>query len=377
MTLILSLLILIMRLDKLHLLNFKNYTEATLEFPRQINCLLGLNGSGKTNLLDAIYYLAFTKSFLNTSDAQSVRHGADFFLLRGNFTMTDRQHEISCQVQLNHKKIFREDSIDYVKMSDHIGKYPLVMISPTDVDLVREGSEARRKFFDSIISQIDHDYLEALLAYQHVLKQRNSLLRMFHDQNRTDTDLIESYDEQLVRSGEVIHHKRAAFIHEFLPAFNQSYNFLVDGAETARLHYRSTLLDTDFRESLRKSLQKDIVLQRTTVGIHRDDYEFEFAHGELKKLGSQGQQKSFLVAVKLAHVSIIRQHKGFNPILLLDDIFDKLDDLRIARLLDVAAGPDFGQLFITDAGPERTIRLLQNLGIEFDNFKVEKGSITR
>jgi DNA replication and repair protein RecF len=364
-----------MRLEKLYLLNFKNYAEASLEFTQQVNCLLGLNGSGKTNLLDAIYYLAFTKSFLPSADTQNVRHGSGYFLVKGTFDFDGKHHEVTCQVQPNHKKIFREDSLDYDKISDHIGKYPVVMIAPSDVDLVKEGSEARRKFFDSIISQIDHAYLETLLTYQHVLKQRNGLLRLFQERQYSDPQLLESYDDQLVKTGLVIFKRRQEFIAEFLPVFNKSYAFLVDQYEEARLFYRSALTETDFADGLRKSFQKDLMLQRTSFGIHRDDYEFEFAHGELKKLGSQGQQKSFLVAIKLAHFEIIRQHKGFNPILLLDDIFDKLDDQRIARLLSVVAGKDYGQLFITDAGPERTMGLLKGLGISFDNFRVENGQI--
>jgi DNA replication and repair protein RecF len=364
-----------MRLNTLQLLNFKNYEEVTLSFPRQVNCLLGLNGSGKTNLLDAIYYLAFTKSFLHAPDAQNIKHGADFLMIKGMFDFDAVTREVVCQVQQGQKKVIREDSLEYTKLSDHIGKYPVVMISPTDVDLVKEGSEARRKFFDSIIAQIDHDYLESLLIYQQVLKQRNGLLKMFHERNYTDLDLLESYNEQLIKPGTQIHQKRTAFIVEFLPAFNKAYGLLVDGAEEAHLYYKTALSETDFQSGLKESLKKDLILQRTSFGIHRDDYEFEFEHGELKRLGSQGQQKSFLVAIKLAHYDIIQKHKGFSPILLLDDIFDKLDDQRIARLLGVVAGKNFGQLFITDAAPERTIDLLKGLGIEFDTFNVEKGKI--
>jgi DNA replication and repair protein RecF len=364
-------------LEKLDLLNFKNYKETSLEFPSKVNCLLGLNGSGKTNLLDSIYYLSFTKSFLNSTDVQNIRHGSDFLLLRGAYKFEGAKHELACQIQQGHKKTFREDGRDYDKLSDHIGKYPVVLISPSDIDLVKEGSEARRKFFDSMISQIDHTYLLALVEYQHCLKQRNGLLKMFHERNYSDTDLLDSYDQQLVKSGLIIFKKRKEFIEEFLPLLNASYNFLVDEKEEAKLFYQSQFDVEDFLTALKKSISKDLALQRTTVGIHRDDYNFEFAHGELKRLGSQGQQKSFLVALKLANMEVIKKHKGFNPILLLDDIFDKLDDVRIARLLQVVTEKNYGQLFITDAGPERTENLLRDIGINSDTFEVKEGSITQ
>jgi DNA replication and repair protein RecF len=365
------------RLEKLRLINFKNYQEATLEFPSKVNCLLGLNGSGKTNLLDAIHYLSFTKSFLNSSDAHNIRHGSDSFLLFGGFDFDGVKHELSCQIQPGHKKIFREDGQDYQKMSEHIGKYPVVLISPSDIDLIKEGSEARRKFFDTMISQIDHTYLLALVEYHHCLKQRNGLLRMFHERHYSDLDLIDSYDQRLVKTGKQIFEKRKDFIVEFLPVLNAAFNFLVDEKEEAKLVYQSEFYEKDFLILLKESFGKDLALQRTTVGIHRDDFEFGFAHGELKRLGSQGQQKSFLVALKLANVQVIKNHKGFNPILLLDDIFDKLDDLRIARLLKVVAAKDYGQLFITDAGPERTRALLKDVGIKADTFEVENGSIRK
>src|SRR6185436_2224592 len=220
-----------------------------------------------------------------------------------------------------------EDGQDYQKMSEHIGKYPVVLISPSDIDLVKEGSEARRKFFDTMISQIDHSYLLALVEYHHCLKQRNGLLRMFNERQYTDLDLIDSYDQRLVKTGKQIFQKRKEFIVEFLPVLNSAFNFLVDEKEEARLTYQSEFHEKDFLAALKESFGKDLALQRTTVGIHRDDFEFGFAHGELKRLGSQGQQKSFLVSLKLANVQVIKNHKGFNPILLLDDIFDKLDDL--------------------------------------------------
>ena len=356
-------------------MNFKNYEELALEFPSRINFLLGLNGSGKTNLLDAIHYLSATKSFSNSSDAQNVRFGADYFFIRGLFRNGNKKGEVFCQIQSGRKKVFQENSRDYGKISDHIGRYPVVLISPLDVDLVKESSEARRKFFDQMIAQIDHSYLEALLEYHHALKQRNALLKLFAEKNYTDYDMVDLYDQQMARSGSVIYQRRKAFVVEFLPVFNTSYNLLVDNREDATLTYASELEATDFEAGLKSSIKKDLILQRTTFGVHRDDYEFGFAHGELKRLGSQGQQKSVLVAIKLAQVEVIKNHLGFSPILLLDDIFDKLDDTRISRLLKFISGENYGQSFITDAGPERTQSMVDELGIDCDIFRVEKGTI--
>lgn len=364
-----------MRLEKLQLVNFKNYEEISLEFPAQINCFLGLNGSGKTNLLDAIFYLGFTKSFIQSNDSLNIKVGCNSGMIKGSF-QKDKPVEVSCHLQAGSKKLVRENGIDYTKLSDHIGKYPVVIISPADVDLVNDGSETRRKFFDSMISQIDHEYLEALMQYQYVLKQRNSLLKLFHDRNYSDPDLIETYNQQLSASGRAIFEKRDSFIKEFIPVFNQSYQFLVGRAEEANLQYKSEVGEFDYEVTLKKNLSRDMLLQRTTFGIHRDDYDFLFTHGELKKFGSQGQQKSFLVALKLAYLELVKNHTGVHPILLLDDIFDKLDDTRIAQLIQSAASGS-GQLFITDAAPERTRNFLKKLGVNFDSFEVANGTVKK
>lgn len=366
-----------MHLHHLQLIDFKNYEKAELDFPAQITCLLGLNGSGKTNLLDAIYYLSATRSSSGASDRQCIRNGAEYFFIKGNFEIRGKRHEVTCQVQHGTKKIFREDGRDYPKLSGHIGRYPVVLISPVDADLVRDGSETRRKFFDNLISQVDPTYLGWLVTYNHVLKQRNRLLSLFAERNFQDYDLLRSYDEQLITYGSPIASRRDAFIREFEPLFNNAFEFVTDRSEKARLIYRSTVVNTDYRLVLTQSLPKDFALQRTTEGVHRDDFEFRFAHGELKKLGSQGQQKSFLVAIKLAQLELLRLHTGFYPILLLDDIFDKLDDQRISRLLDKVSGKSGGQLFITDAGPDRTPELLRKLRIECDIFSVVKGTVSR
>ncbi len=364
-----------MRLENLHLLNFKNYEEVNLSFPSRINILVGKNGSGKTNLLDAIFYLSFTKSAFSQSDLQLVRHEQPFFLVKGEFQLDGTGHTISSSLQVGAKKIFREDTVDYQKVSDHIGKYPVIFMAPDDVDLIREGGELRRKFFDAIISQLDHTYLEALMRYNHFLKQRNSLLKMFFDRGAVDWLAIESYDQELASSGIYIYEKRRQFTEEFVPAFQENYQFIVQQNESTGLKYDSELHHKNFLEGFQESRNKDLVLQRTSFGIHRDDFVFTIAGRDIKRLGSQGQQKSFAVSLKLAQYEILKKYKGFEPVLLLDDIFDKLDDSRISKLLEIIKSRQ-AQLFITDARPDRTRKLLDEVAAQSAMFYIENGKVT-
>jgi DNA replication and repair protein RecF len=363
-----------MYLDKLHVLNFKNYPECNLVFSPGVNVFVGKNGSGKTNLLDAIYSLAFTKSAFASSDLQCIQSGQTAFMVKGFFQKEGREHELVSAVQVGTKKVFREDQQDYQKLSDHIGKYPVILMAPDDIDLVRESSEERRKFFDGIIAQLDKRYLEALMQYNQTLKQRNSLLRMFQERGTADWVMLESYDHLLVQAGQVIFARRAAFAAEFLPVFQKYFRFIVDDVEETDLLYVSALKETDFAGALLRNRAKDMALQRTSFGVHRDDYQFTLGGGDLKRLGSQGQQKSFVIALKLAQYEVMLQHKGFKPILLLDDIFDKLDDFRIARLLELVK-QDLGQLFITDARPDRTDALLKSIDVPARVFMVDRGEI--
>jgi len=364
-----------MHLSRLQLLNYKNYEEVDLDFASRINVLVGRNGSGKTNLLDAIYYLSFSKSAFSSSDQHCILHGQNFFMAKGKFRVADSDHEILGSLQVGSKKVFKEGLNDYEKLSEHIGRFPVVLIAPDDIELVKESSEARRKFFDGIIAQLDKKYLEELMQYNHVLKQRNSLLRMFQESGKPDWIVLESYDTLLAKLGGYIFEKRVQFVEEFIPIFQRFYSFLVDESEVTGLTYASELLEKGFEEGLRQSRQKDLVLQRTIFGIHRDDYLFTLGGKELKKLGSQGQQKSFVIALKLTQFEIIRQHKGFKPVLLLDDIFDKLDDFRIGKLL-MMIKTDFGQTFISDARPDRTRGLLDQVGLSASVFMVDGGKVT-
>ncbi len=362
-----------MRLQNLQLINFKNYSEVRLDVSAKINVLVGKNGSGKTNLLDAIHYLSLTKSAFS-NDNFAIRHGEQFFTVKGLFQHGSNLQELTCSIQTGAKKVFREGVNEYQKLSEHIGKYPIVLIAPDDTDLVKEGSEERRKFFDSIISQIDRHYLEALIQYSHALKQRNSLLKMFAESNNFDEIALESYDQVLIRSGEHIFKKRKDFIDEFLPVFRHFYTFIV-ADEHAEMEYKSELSKVDLRTGLKSNRQRDLFLQRSNFGIHRDDYQFFLGEGDLKRLGSQGQQKSFIIALKLTQFEILKRHKGFKPILLLDDIFDKLDDFRIGKLLQLIQNDDLGQLFITDARPDRTSTLLRDINISATIFTVDKGEV--
>ena len=363
-----------MQLQTLQLINFKNYAEARVSFSPKINVLVGKNGSGKTNLLDAIYYLALTKSAVSGPDNFCIRHGEQHFFIKGVFRRANALTEITSAFQSGSKKIFREGVNEYQKLSDHIGKYPVVLIAPDDTELVKEGSEARRKFFDSIISQLDHSYLESLIQYNQALKQRNSLLKMFAETNSFDAIALETYDDIIIPLGTSVFEKRQQFIAEYGPVFKRFYNFIV-ADEEAEVLYNSELKNIDFREGLRQSRSRDLFLQRTGFGIHRDDYHFALGPGDLKRLGSQGQQKSFIIALKLAQFEVIKLHKGFNPLLLLDDIFDKLDDFRIERLLELIKNDELGQLFITDARPDRTAALLRQINVTSSFFRVDGGVI--
>jgi DNA replication and repair protein RecF len=362
-----------MYIQRLQLINFKNYAEVETDFSPRINVLVGKNGSGKTNLLDAIYYLSFTKSAFSVTDQYCIRLNEPFFMIKGFFQHTDSSIEVYSSLQPGSKKIFRESGQDYQKIGDHIGKHPVVLISPDDTELIKEGGDSRRRFFDSIISQLDRQYLENLIQYNYVLKQRNSLLRIFHDSGSFDSIALETYDQMLITYGEHIYKRRSAFVTEFVPVFRKYYTYIV-ADEQIDLLYQSGLETKPFSIGLKDSLSKDRVLLRTNFGIHKDDYNFRLGEGDLKRLGSQGQQKSFVIALKLAQQEVIGTYKGFKPILLLDDIFDKLDDFRIARLMELIH-EDQGQIFITDARPDRTNALLKGIGVSASLFEVEEGTL--
>ncbi|MBD2713503.1 DNA replication/repair protein RecF [Microvirga sp. STR05] len=372
-----------MILESLHLLFFKNYDEANLRFSPRINCFIGDNGSGKTNLLDAIHYLSLTKSAFTSLDAQSIKQGEEFFVVKGRFQQGDTTESVgtgseTIQVSLRagQKKAITHDKQPYDRISDHIGRYPTVLISPYDTDLIRQGSEERRKYFDSLISQLDHAYLELLISYNHILRQRNSLLKLAAErQGGYDRDYLLVLDEQLVPAGQKIVDARQQFLVEFTPIFQRHYQQLADSREVVTLFYKSQLPEADFAKLLRVQERKDLALQRTTVGPHKDDFVFLMDELAVKSYGSQGQQKSYVIALKLAQFEILSLRQQQKPLLLLDDIFDRLDEKRITRLLQLVADHTFGQVFLTDTHLDRTDLALANITDQISRFEVESGSV--
>jgi DNA replication and repair protein RecF len=366
-----------MYLNQLSLLNFKNYPEANLSFLPGVNCFVGNNGAGKTNILDAIHYLCLCKSYFNPIDSQQILHEEAFFLVQGDFNKDEQLEPVYCGLKRNHKKVFKRNNKEYQRLADHIGIYPLVMISPQDQYLISEGSEERRKFLDNAISQTDSVYLDDLIAYHKVIAQRNALLKQFQERNRVDEEMISIYDEQLVHLAAKIYQKRVNFMEEFIPLFNQIYQTISSGAETVTFNYESHLSQTDFASLLKNNLTKDIYTARTNYGIHKDDLQFNLGEFPLKKYGSQGQQKSYVIALKLAHYSFLNTKKGYKPILMLDDIFDKLDEQRIRKLLAMVSEDSFGQLFITDTDQARVAKIFQDLNIDCRIFEVNKGLVAQ
>ena len=367
-----------MYLEKLSLTNFKNYEDGRYAFGQQVNVIVGANGSGKTNLLDAIYFLALSKSAFQNQDAFSILHDADYFIIDGIFDEHEQighpaRVQITISLQRGQRKVLMADKKPYERISEHIGRFPVVLIAPNDTDLVREHSEDRRHFFDGVLSQLDPNYLRDYLMYQQVLKQRNSLLKLFAERNQVDNDMLDTYDEPLLELGQKIHDRRKQFVEEFLPGFRQHYAYLSDKREEVNIVYESEVSDPNFADEFRHFRRRDTVLQRTTMGVHKDDYSFLIGNGEavpLKKFGSQGQQKTFVIALKLAQFDSIQAEKGVKPILLLDDIFDKLDDRRIDKLIQQMDDGMFGQLFITDARPERTRELLNSVKTDVRFFEI-------
>lgn len=364
-----------MHLKNLQLNQFKNYKLAKLEFSTEINCFVGINGSGKTNLLDAIHYLCLTKSAVNAQDNQNILHEQDFFTVFGDFDMDTKTLEIKCVVETGKKKQMIQNGKPIDKMSEHVGLLPVVMIAPDDTLLIKDGSEERRRFFDNMLCQMDKSYLENLLRFQHFLKQRNALLKQFADTNRVNVPLLEPYDREIIQLSILIANARKQFLDEYKPLLLDHYADISGQQENISIQYDSDCLESGFGLSFLQNQQKDLILKRTTMGIHKDDFIFEINNYPIKKFGSQGQQKSFVIALKLAQFEIFFAHKGTKPILLLDDIFDKLDDLRIQKLMMLVANHKFGQLFITDARPERSKSILREINLKAKFFVVNNGSV--
>jgi len=365
-----------MTLDQLSVLNFKNYGEATIYPDPHVNIFTGLNGQGKTNLLDAIHYLSFCKSYFNPIDSQNIRHGEDFFVVEGVFAQDGDKDKIYCGVKKGQKKTFKKNKTEYERLAEHIGQFPSVVISPYDKDLISEGSEVRRKFMDSIISQYNRPYLDDLISYNQVLRQRNSLLKYFWENRTYDADNLEVWSMQLVDLARRIFAERQKFVESFEPIFQGHYAAISGKAEEVDIRYRSHLSEGDFAEVLKESLDKDRRTHYTNVGAHKDDLKFGIGGGHpLKKFGSQGQQKTFLIALKLAQFDLVKEVTNKVPVLLLDDIFDKIDDVRVQHLMQLVSDHNFGQIFITDTHSERIERIFEEITDSVKVFHIEKGEV--
>ena len=359
-----------MLLKNLSLINYKNFESQDFEFDTKINCFVGANGIGKTNVLDAIYHLSLGKSYFNPVATQNINHDADFFVVDGAFEKNEREERIVCSLKRGAKKIIKRNAKIYDRISDHIGLLPLVIISPADRDLIIEGSETRRKFMDGVISQSDKAYLQGLIKYNRVLSQRNSLLKYFAANQTFDATTLAVYNEQLSEFGTPIFEKRASFIEAFVPIFKEQYTVISGGNEEIELTYESKLHETDMLTLLANNVDRDKALQYTSVGIHKDDLSFKITNHPIKKFGSQGQQKSFLIALKFAQFHFMKKLGGSTPILLLDDIFDKLDENRVGHIIALVDNENFGQIFISDTHAERTENVVKNIHQSYKIFKL-------
>jgi DNA replication and repair protein RecF len=364
-----------MYLKKLALTNFKNYELTELEFSPKINCFVGNNGVGKTNILDAIHYLSLTKSFFNSIDSISIRHGEDYFIIQGAFVRDGEEDQIYCAFQKQKQKLLKRNGKEYQKLSDHVGRYPVVMISPADSALITEGSEDRRKFMNKIISQYSAEYLDSVLRYSKALQQRNKVLKDMNSSGNEDTDILSIWDAQLAKYGRYVYNERKILVNELIPVFQEYYSLISSDKESVRLKYRSHLAEGSFEEALINSMTKDRYLEYTTIGIHKDDLLLEMNDFLVKSLGSQGQQKSYLVALKLAKFDYIKRKAGFSPILLLDDIFDKFDAERVEQIIRLVGNQRFGQIFITDTHQNRLQDILTSHKTDYKLFRIAENGI--
>lgn len=362
-----------MILSGISLLNYKNLQEVNIAFSPKINCFIGSNGMGKTNLLDAVYYLSFCKSAVTASDTSNIMHDAPFFMLQGCYQSgSGIESEVSCGLKRGEKKQFRRDGKLYERLSDHIGTVPLVMVSPADNELIAGGSEERRRFMDVVISQYDKEYLGALIRYNRALQQRNALLR---GERFPDAEMMQLIEEMMIDEAMVINRGRRTFIEELVPVFERSHSTIARGSEEVSLKYRSHMSDGDLLEQLRQSRADDYRLGYTSKGVHRDELIMQLGGYPIRREGSQGQNKTFLVSLKLAQYDFLRSKGGEMPLLLLDDIFDKLDSRRVEQIISLVAGEGFGQIFITDVNREHIDQILESVSGGYHLFEVQGGHV--
>ncbi len=363
-----------MILKRISILNYKNLEEVELHFSEKLNCFFGQNGMGKTNLLDAVYFLSFCKSAGNPIDSQNIRHEQDFFVIQGFYEAADGSpEEIYCGMKRRAKKQFKRNKKEYGRLSDHIGFLPLVMVSPADSELIAGGSDERRRLMDVVISQYDKEYLDALIRYNKALAQRNTLLK---SDQPVEEELFLVWEEMMAQSGEVVFRKREAFINEFIPIFQSFYSFISQDKERVGLSYESHARGTSLLEVLKESRVRDRIMGYSLRGVHKDELNMLLGDFPIKREGSQGQNKTYLVALKLAQFDFLKRTGSTVPLLLLDDIFDKLDASRVEQIVKLVAGDRFGQIFITDTNREHLDRILQSVGSDYKMFRVEQGDIS-
>lgn len=362
-----------MILKRISILNYKNLEQVELDFSAKLNCFFGQNGMGKTNLLDAVYFLSFCKSAGNPIDSQNIRHEQDFFVIQGFFEASDKTpEEIYCGMKRRSKKQFKRNKKEYSRLSDHIGFIPLVMVSPADSELIAGGSDERRRFMDLVISQYDKEYLDALIRYNKALAQRNTLLK---SDQPVEEELFLVWEEMMAQAGEVVFRKREAFISEFIPIFQSFYSYISQDKEQVGLTYESHARNASLLEVLKESRTRDKIMGYSLRGIHKDELNMLLGDFPIKREGSQGQNKTYLVALKLAQFDFLKRTGNTVPLLLLDDIFDKLDASRVEQIVKLVAGDNFGQIFITDTNREHLDRILYKVGSDYKMFRVENGQI--
>lgn len=357
-------------LKKISIINYKNILDKEYELDPKINCFVGDNGVGKTNILDAVYHLSMGKSYFNVKNDQLINRGKDYMLVDGVFELNNKNESIVFSLKIGEKKVLKRNGKPYKKFSNHIGLIPVVLISPYDNDLINEGSSERRKFIDSIISQNDKEYLINLIAYTRVIQNRNKLLKQYNRSVDFDLDTIKVYDDQIYKLSEPIFKARDKFIKEFTPLVLEKYKHISDDKEKISIEYKSDLINSHIENLIKDSFQKDVILQYTSVGLHKDDFVFNIDENRIKRFGSQGQQKSFLIALKLAQFDYLKNETGNSPILLMDDIFDKLDLMRVKRIVEIVNSTNFGQLFLSDTDKERIEKVLSSLNLSSKIFEV-------
>lgn len=368
-----ELIVTIMILKRISILNYKNLEQVDLSFSPKLNCFFGQNGMGKTNLLDAVYFLSFCKSAGNPIDSQNICHDADFFVIQGFYEAADgTPEEIYCGMKRRQKKQFKRNKKEYTRLSDHIGFLPLVMVSPADSELIAGGSDERRRFMDVVISQYDKEYLDALIRYNKALVQRNTLLK---SEQPVEEELFLVWEEMMAQAGEVVFRKREAFIREFIPIFQSFYSFISQDREKVGLSYDSHARDASLLEVLKESRARDQIMGYSLRGVHKDELNMLLGDFPIKREGSQGQNKTYLVALKLAQFDFLKRTGTTVPLLLLDDIFDKLDASRVEQIIKLVAGDSFGQIFITDTNREHLDRILHKVGSDYKMFRVEQGTV--